>query len=364
MMMKRRLTAALAAVVCLGAGIAVAVGSVSDEAMIAQSYYEDTYLPALTETLRQRAEKGTQSTYERAEKDLEERNQARLDQIQALAGEKTAFTSVQLAEGDELSLEQGSAILLERGAGRLTAGTLADVTEGVMVEAGQALAPAHRYVAVAESGATVCQTAPGSAGFQGGAEVEKGAGLALPFTDVPEGQWYHDAVAFVYRRGYFAGTGADTFSPNAPMDRAMVATVLHRISGGESVAEPAAFSDVPAGQWYSDGIAWAAAKGVVNGMGEGLYAPAASVTREQLVTMLYRYQKDYLRAAVTAGGDLAAFSDGDRVSDWAREAVAWAVGEGLVQGRDSGALDPAGTATRAEVAAILQRFSQGLSAGA
>ena len=363
-MMKRRLTAALAAVVCLGAGIAVAVGSVSDEAMIAQSYYEDTYLPALTENLRQRAEKGTQSAYERAEKDLAERNQARLDQIQAQAGGKTAFTSVQLEEGDELSLEQGSAILLESGAGRLTAGTLADVTEGVMVEAGQALAPAHRYVAVAESGAVVCQTAPGSAGFQGGAEVEKGAGLALPFTDVPEGQWYHDAVAFVYRRGYFAGTGADTFSPNAPMDRAMVATVLHRISGGESVAEPAAFTDVPAGQWYSDGIAWAAAKGVVNGMGEGLYAPAASVTREQLVTMLYRYQKDYLRAAVTAGGDLTAFSDGDRVSDWAREAVAWAVGEGLVQGRDSGALDPAGTATRAEVAAILQRFSQSLSAGA
>lgn len=350
--MKSRLAVALATVMLLGTGIAVAVGGLNDEAVISKSYYDDVYLPALTEGLRQRAGKGTNSVYAQAEKTLAERNKAHLDRV---AGEQAPYTSVQMKEGDALELKAGDGILLYDGESQLTAGTLADVTDGVTVETGQTLLSAHRYIVTSD--ATVIQTLPGSLGYQGEGSMREGAGLTLPFADVPEGQWYHEAVAFVYRRGYFSGTGADTFSPNAPMNRAMVATVLHRISGSETVSGGTAFADVPAGQWYSDGIAWASANAVVNGMGDGLYAPEVAVTREQLVTMLYRYEKDYRKMAVSNRGDLSRFSDAEAVSVWAKEAMSWAVGEGLLQGRDSGALDPAGTATRAEVATILQRFS-------
>lgn len=353
--MKSRLTVALAAVLLLGTGIAVAVGGLSDEAMVSKSYLDDVYLPTLAESLRQKAEKGTDSTYKQAEKSLEERSKARLDKV---GGELAAYTCVQMAEGGELTLKTGGSVLLFDGEGQLTAGALADVTDGTTAQAGQVVRPSHRYIVTAD--ATIAQTAPGSLGYQGDGTVREGAALTLPFTDVAEDHWYYSAVAFVYRRGYFSGTGANAFSPNASMNRAMVATVLHRVSGSEAVSGGTVFTDVPADQWYSAGIAWASANGVVNGMNDSLYMPMAAVTREQLVTMLYRYEKDYRKVAVSAEGDLSGFPDGDAISTWAREAMSWAVGEGLLQGRNGGALDPAGTATRAEVATILQRFSQRL----
>lgn len=370
--MKSRLAVALATVMLLGTGIAVAVGSLKDEAVISKSYFDDVYLPALADSLRQRAEKDTDSTYKQAEKSLEERSKAHLDKA---GGELAAYTCVQMAAGDELELRAGGSLLLFDGQGQLTAGALADVTDGTTAEAGQSLLASHRYIATADAAMT--QTASGSVGYQGEGTVHKGADdkprpsagittpskdptLPLPFADVAEDSWYYSAVAFVYDRGYFSGTGADAFSPNSPMNRAMVATVLHRISGSGTVSGGATFTDVPAGQWYSDGIAWASANGVVNGMGDGLYAPEMSVTREQLVTMLYRYEKDYRKVTVSGRGELSAFPDGEAVSAWAQEAMSWAVGAGLLQGRNSGELDPSGTATRAEVATILQRFSQRL----
>ncbi len=350
--MKHRLTAALAAVLLLGAGIALAVGNISDTAMISKSYYEDTYLPALRENLTKRAQTASAPIYEKAEAALK-------GQSQAAGG--TPYTSAQMGEGDELKLAAGGSLLVYNGAGRLTSGALADVTDGVSVSAGSALTAAHRYIVTDTSGATVRQTASGALGYQGTGQVTKAADQTLPFADVTAGDWFHDAVAYVYQHGYFSGTGAGTFSPNAPMDRAMVATVLYRLSGDTAKGDGTDFSDVPAGQWYSDGIAWASAQGVVNGMGNDLYAPNLAVTREQLVTMLYRYETAYRETtAAAAGSSLAKFPDQASVSDWAREAMTWAVKEGLVQGRDNGSLDPAGTATRAEVATILQRFSQRL----
>lgn len=355
--MKSRLTAALAAVVLLGTGIAVAVGSLNDEAMISKSYYEDVYLPALRDDLRQRAEKGTDGAYQKAEKTLVEKNKEHLDRA---ANDQAAYALAEMKEGDKLELKTGASLLVYNGECRLETGTLSDVTDGTTLKEGQALSAAHRYIVTGQASATVSWISSGSLGYQGEGTVREGEALPLPFVDVAPESWYHDAVAFVYRRGYFAGTRADTFSPNSPMNRAMVATVLHRMSGSEMVSGGTVFSDVPAGQWYTDGIAWASASGVVNGMGGELYAPELAVTREQLVTMLYRYEKDYRKADVTAGGELSVFPDAQAISSWAEEAVSWAVGAGLLQGRNSGELDPAGTATRAEVATILQRFSQQL----
>lgn len=356
--MKGRLTAALAAVALLGAGIAVAVGSLGGDAMISKSYYENTWLPALGEDLRQRAETGLASAYDEAADKLSELAGGHEKAARELEMEQDGYQSAELVAGDSLELTQGSGALLLSGSCRLKSGALADVTAGTSVAPGQDLAAAHRYIVTAEAGAVLEQTSAGGLRYQGAGTLQKGkAGeTALPFTDVEKDQWYYEAVAFVYGKGYFAGTGENVFSPNAPMDRAMVATVLHRVSGSEAVDQSAGFLDVPAGQWYSAAIDWASAKGVVNGMGDGLYAPTVSVTREQLVTMLYRYQKDYRKAAMPAGGDLSGFPDGDQISSWAREAMSWAVGAKLMQGRNTGALDPTGTATRAEVAAILQRF--------
>lgn len=366
--MKRRLAAILAAVLLLGVGIAIAVGNTGGDPMISKSYWENTYLPALTEALQKRASQGTKAAYEAAAAKLTALGEA---DVKA-AGEKTAggYTSVALKAGDSLELTQGTSILLHSGGCRLSAGTAADVTAGTETAAGTQLIQSHRYVVTAAAGATLEQSQEGSLSYQGSGTVKRSGGSAggglggqlggeepSPFTDVRPGDWYYDAVSFVYNKGYFAGTGAGVFSPNAPMNRAMVATVLYRLAGSEKVTGTAGFEDVAEGQWYTQAIAWASAKGVVNGMGDNRYAPDLAVTREQLVTMLYRFEKDYRKAAVTNAGSLTGFPDGSAVSSWARESMSWAVGEKLIQGRNTGHLDPAGTATRAEVATILQRFA-------
>lgn len=352
--MKRRVAAILAAVIVLGLGIAVAVGG-SGDPLVSKSYLENTYLSNLTETLRQRASKGTKATYETVVARLDQLGEADVKAAQSIAAEGSAYLQTNLEPGDGLELKLGGSVLLYSGQAMLSTGAMADVTAGMTLQSGEMLSVGHRYIATSD--AALRQTGTGSLGYQGTGTLKRGNGKVFPFTDVGESDWYYDAVSFVYDRGYFSGTGENVFSPNTSMTRAMVATVLHRLAGNEAVSDTGDFADVPAGQWYSQGIAWANRKGIVNGMGGGRYEPDLAVTREQLVTMLYRYQKDYLGADMSSQGTLAAFPDGASVSTWARDAMSWAVGAKLVSGRDTGHLDPTGTATRAEVATILQRFS-------
>lgn len=182
-----------------------------------------------------------------------------------------------------------------------------------------------------------------------------------PFLDVMEDDWFFDPVLDVYHRGLLLGTGEGIFDPNGACTRAMIPTILYRMEGSPELAgasEGEGFSDVLADQWYADGVNWSAQNGIVLGLGEGSFAPDLNVTREQLVAMFYRYAQ-YKGWDVSAVGDLSAFADGDEVSSWALDAVKWAVGKGLLQGRDDGVLDPGGIATRAEVAAILSSFVRG-----
>lgn len=353
--MKRRVAAILAVVIVLGLGIAVAVGGTGDP-LVSKSYLENTYLSELSEILQQRAGKGTKATYESVVAKLDELGEADVKAAQSIADGGSAYLRSELRQGDSLKLNMGGSVLLYSGQATLNDGALADVTTGTALQPGGALNVGHRYIATSD--VTLRQTQSGSLGYQGtGTLVKAGSEKDFPFTDVSESDWYYDAIAFVYDRGYFSGTGESVFSPNTSMTRAMVATVLHRLAGNETVSGSGDFADVPAGQWYSQGIAWASQKGIVNGMGGGRYEPDLAVTREQLVTMLYRYQKDYLGVDVSAKGTLAAFPDGASVSAWATDAMSWATGEKLVSGRDTGHLDPTGTATRAEVATILRRFS-------
>jgi hypothetical protein len=158
-----------------------------------------------------------------------------------------------------------------------------------------------------------------------------------PFTDVKSGDWFYDDVAFVYGYGLFKGTSATTFSPNLPMTRAMWITVLARLDG----------QDTDGGAtWYEKALAWGVANGITDGTN-----PDGNITREQLITILYRYVGS---PAVT--GTLAAFPDAEAVSDYAKDALAWAISVGIIKGDDKGNINPQGNATRAEVAAILHRF--------
>ena len=181
----------------------------------------------------------------------------------------------------------------------------------------------------------------------------------LPFTDVSAGDWFYEAVQFVVSRGMMSGTSSSTFQPDLNLSRSMIATILWRLEGAPT-GNSTRFADVPDGQWYTEAVNWAAAHGLVNGYGNRIFGPGDAITREQMAVILYQYAR-FMEYDSAVPGDLSRFADGDQTSDWARDAVMWAVGNGLLSGKDSGLLDPKGTATRAEVATILMRFVENIS---
>ena len=178
--------------------------------------------------------------------------------------------------------------------------------------------------------------------------------VTLPFTDVSEGDWFYDPVCYVYSQGLMTGTSATTFEPNTSLSRAMLVAVLHRLEGSPA-ASGSDFSDVADGDWYAQAVNWAASVGVVNGFDDGTFQPNAAITREQLAAILRNYAV-YKGMDVTATGDLANYTDAASVSTWAKESVTWAVGENLISGVTDDTLAPQACATRAQVAAILQRY--------
>lgn len=352
--MKRKIAAVIAAVVLVGLGVAVAVGGSGEDPLVAKSYLESTYPSALAQTLEKRAAEGTKKTYDQAVSKLDKAGEADVKAAENFEGMIDGYMLRDLKAGNVLTLTQGASFVLYSGVGTVSDGTLMDVTDGRSVRAGDSMAAGHRYIATDPKGGSVRAPSDLRFGAQGTVSVEEG-NAPLPFVDVKSDDWYCDAVRFVYNKAYFSGVTADTFAPNTSMTRAMLATVLYRVSGAQTPGKGESFTDVPARLWYSDGIAWASANGIVNGMGDGTYCPDMAVTREQLVTMLYRYQADR-KGNASAKGSLADYPDGSTVAGWAKEAMEWAVGAELVKGRNTGHLDPKGTATRAEVATILQRF--------
>ncbi len=174
-----------------------------------------------------------------------------------------------------------------------------------------------------------------------------------PFTDVKEDEWFAEYVAYVYEYGLMNGTSKTTFSPNDTCTRAMAATVLYRIEGEPAVAEPATFTDLK-DDWYLDPVAWAEDEGVVNGVGNGKFDPDGLVTREQLVTMIWRYAGS---PEPTVDGGIDNFPDAKSVSDYAVKAFNWAIAKGIIDGKDH-KLVPAGNATRAEFAKIISVYDK------
>ena len=179
----------------------------------------------------------------------------------------------------------------------------------------------------------------------------------LPFSDVTESDWFYDAVTYAYENGLMDGVGAGLFAPNSETTRAQLVTILYRLSGQPAPSGDSGFSDVETGTWYTDAVAWAAQNGIVNGVSDTQFVPGDDITREQLAVILYRYAT-YQGYDVSQRADLSGFVDAGTISTYAQEALSWANAQGLVLGFEDDSLRPQGTATRAQIAAVLMRFCQ------
>ena len=189
--------------------------------------------------------------------------------------------------------------------------------------------------------------------------AEEGTVSELPFEDVSVDQWFYEAVKYVYDNELMNGISATEFNPNGLLTRGTIAQVLFNLEGADADAA-AVFDDVPADAWFADAVNWAAANNIVTGYGDGTFGPDNNITREQMAAILYRYAQ-FKGYDVSAKGDLTAFTDGDNVSEWATDALAWCVGAKLINGRDNGTVDATGTATRAEIAQIFMNFCENIA---
>ena len=178
----------------------------------------------------------------------------------------------------------------------------------------------------------------------------------ISYNDVKAGDWYANAVNYVTLTGLMNGTG-DGFSPNLAINRGMMVTVLYRMAGSPEVTAENSFTDVPADTWYTDAVIWASENGITAGTSETTFSPTNSLTREQLATFFYRFADFENPDPIEITGDLTGFTDAGQVASYATDAMKWAIGEGLISGTTETTLSPKATATRAQVATILMRYT-------
>ena len=179
--------------------------------------------------------------------------------------------------------------------------------------------------------------------------------VANPFTDVSEKDWFYNDAMFVYKNGLMLGTSKTLFSPHGTVTRGMMATILWRMEGSLAPKDENSFTDVEAGRWYADAITWTTENGIFAGYSKDKFGPDDPITREQLTAIFYRYA-DYKGYKLTIMENLDKFEDADKITDYAKMVMQWAVGNGLIKGKSENLLDPQGTATRAEISAMLHRF--------
>lgn len=344
--MKKRLLAGALSLVLLAGVVLTVFAAGQSEMLVSLSYLTGTFWNDLKLSVRTDVEKNTTAIYNEAA------NQA------GAGGAGGSFTAKSGVNGDVVSTTTGSGMIWTSGSGMVRTGTLVDATVGSEVNAGGTLTTGHRYLAGADTVLVVTsQTAQWMA--EGNWTVTAGDPVTPPqtmhFTDVVQGAWYYDDVAYVYQSGLFNGTSATEFGPLGKMQRCMMTTVLHRLAGEPVVSYSTLFQDVPDGQWYTQGTVWAGQEGIVSGVGNGRFNPSANVTRQEIAVILHRYAAA-MGYDTSVAASLSGFSDASSVPSWGRDAMSWAVGAGILNG-SNGALRPGGDATRAEVAAMLHRFA-------
>ena len=194
--------------------------------------------------------------------------------------------------------------------------------------------------------------------YQNGVCSRCGA-VSNPYTDVKENDWFYQPVMYCYAKQLMLGTGGQLFAPRMQLTRAMMISLIYRLEGEPSAAADNPFQDVPEGTWYTEAVKWAAQNKIVYGTSDVTFAPNTSITREQMVVMLHQYAQ-YKGLDVSAAGDLSKFADSSNISAWAKDAVIWATGSGILTGTGNGMLLPRGSATRAEVASLFTEFAQSI----
>ena len=177
---------------------------------------------------------------------------------------------------------------------------------------------------------------------------------AYPYQDLNLRTWYHDGIHYCVENGLMNGTSGTTFSPNQPITRAMIVTILYRMEGSPA-AELSSFADVAPTAYYASAVAWAQANGIVTGYSQTRFDPNNSITREQLAAIMHRYAK-YRGVSTAASGSLSGYADAGQISSYAVEAMAWANSAGLITGTSGSSISPKANATRAQAAAIIYRF--------
>lgn len=226
---------------------------------------------------------------------------------------------------------------------------------GYMTQSVQVLDQSGREIPVTYDGAKYSFVMPGSSITVKAVFVKIPDQVAdQPFTDIREGNWYNDAVVYVYQNGIMHGTDTTKFSPNITSSRCMVIMTLYNMAGSPD-AEGHPFVDVAEDAYYAKAVAWAKANGIADGVGDGRFAPEDDITREQLAVLLYRFAQ-WSGVDTATLGDLTQFSDHNQVSTYALEAMLWANGAGIINGKEQFRLDPDGKATRAELATMLMRL--------
>lgn len=335
--MKKKVIAAALALCALLSGVALAAGGPSDP-LISLSYLNGTYWSALSGVVGSAVDEATKPIYDAA-----------VNKARRQGAPSGGFAAQAGGIGGVVKLSLGSGLIWTGGSGKVRAGVLVDATTGLEAAPGAALTAGHRYLAAEEASVLVTS--------QDAKWLVEGAWTALPatglsFTDVAADSWYCENVCYAVEKGLFKGVTDAAFEPSGTMTRGMAVTVLYRVAGEPPVTYAPLFTDVPESRWYAPGAVWAKQNQIVP-RDEGVFRPNENVTRQELASMLYEYARSV--GADTAVGSLSGFSDGGSVAPWAKDALAWAVKKEIMQG-SGGMLRPGSSATRAEVAAMFQRF--------
>lgn len=365
--MKQSLRRLICAVLVLALLATGAYALSSGDSLISLSYLTSVFFPEAVKQGDEAANSLLQERYNGAKQDLD---QVQKDLIAQATGGEGGLYSLTLfdrdwSDGDMITLTTGSGFKMGEGTAVVThRGVVVDVTEGTEVSSGARLAANHRYL-VGEDTTAEIMILSGAAtlGVQGGYAYTEGKKAPTPFYDVSQTDWYYSAVEFVYENGLFSGTGEHTFSPGTAMNRAMVMTVFYQLAGapaGELASAQIRFSDVPESAWYASYVKWAAVQQITAGTGPDTFSPEQKINREQMVTLLYSFATKYLGLTLDTRADLSGYTDLNQASDWARDALSWAVSQGILGSTspDALVLSPKKDANRAEVAAMLRVFSE------
>lgn len=349
----------LALLVC--GGYALAEG----DGLVSLTYLTSVFFPEVQKQGEAAVQDKLQQTYDGAMQQLDKAQQETLGQA-GLYSE--TLEGREWSDGDVVTLPTGSGFLLLEGTAVIShSGAVVDVAQGGEIAAGTLLIPGHRGVVGEDTTARITVLSGAAVlGVQGGFTCARSGKNATPFYDVCQIDWYYAPVEYVYRNGLFAGMGAHQFGPDTTMDRAMLMTVLYRLAGWPETELAAAgglvFSDVPDDAWFAPFVRWGAAQKITLGTSADTFSPEGPITREQLLVLLYRFAGSYLKLPTEERADLSVFQDWDQIGDWAKDAISWAVYHGIVGSAPAGqqTLGPHSPASRAEVAAMLQAFSQNI----